>query len=85
MKINSLKFHGSKVEKDLVEFIDEAYGIVAFIEASSVEKAELRPINLNMWLKFGMINRSRKEVKERAKLNGTNSKVHSWIGTFHLS
>lgn len=35
------KFHGSKMEKDPIDFIDEAYRIVAVMEVPWEEKTEL--------------------------------------------
>lgn len=41
MRMNPLKFHGSKVYEDPQEFIGEVYKIVEIIGISSKEKDEL--------------------------------------------
>lgn len=39
--MNPLKYHGSKVDEDPMEFIDEAYWIVAIMGVPPNEKVEL--------------------------------------------
>lgn len=62
--MNSSKYYRSKVDKDLLEFIDKSYKIVSMICVSSVEKAKLMATNLKVWQKFGMTDGLMKGVKE---------------------
>lgn len=41
MRMNLLKFHGSKVDKDPIEFIEEGYKVVAMIGVTLEDKVEL--------------------------------------------
>ncbi|XP_006338141.1 uncharacterized protein [Solanum tuberosum] len=41
-RINSLKFHGSDVEEDSQEFIDEVYKVLLIMGVTPVEKVELK-------------------------------------------
>ncbi|WMV37907.1 hypothetical protein MTR67_031292 [Solanum verrucosum] len=46
-RIISLEFHGSKVEEDPQEFIDEVYKVLMIMGVIEVEKAELAAYQLN--------------------------------------
>jgi len=45
-RMNPLKFHGSKLDEDPKEFIDEVYKIVGIMVLSTVEKVELAACQL---------------------------------------
>ncbi|WMV46728.1 hypothetical protein MTR67_040113 [Solanum verrucosum] len=45
-RINPLDFHGSKVDEDPHEFIDDAYKIIEIMGVSMVEKVELATYQL---------------------------------------
>lgn len=55
IRMSPPEFHGPKMEEELVEFIDEAYRIVAIMGIPSEEKAELVAYQLhgvaNIWYK----------------------------------
>lgn len=46
MRMNRTKFHGSKVDEDPQEFIDEVYKVLAIMGVRSEEKAELTAYQL---------------------------------------
>lgn len=60
--MNSPKYHSSKVDKNLVEFIERAYRIMVIMRVPLEEKAELVAYQLKGMEKFGITNGSRKEV-----------------------
>ena len=41
LRMNPLKFYGSKVDEDLNGFIDEVYKVLEIMGVSSIEKVEL--------------------------------------------
>lgn len=56
MRMNLPEYHGSIVEECPMEFIDEAYRIVAIMGVPQEKKADLGPINSMVWPRFGMNN-----------------------------
>lgn len=63
------------MEKDLQEFSDEVYKVLAIMGVSSEEKVELVSYQLKGVLKYGMINRSPKEFM-MVLSDGKCSKTH---------
>ena len=57
MRINLLKFYGSKVKEDPHGFTDEDYKVHEIMGVFSIEKSELAAYHLKYVSKFGMSNR----------------------------
>lgn len=71
------EFHGSKMDVDPQEFIDEAYKIMAIMGVSQIRMLSLCPINLRASPKCGMTNRLRKGATVWGLFHGKNSTVPS--------
>lgn len=44
-----LEFHGSKIDEDPIDFIEEAYRVVAVIGITTEEKAKLVAYKASLW------------------------------------
>uniref|UniRef100_M1DC42 Gag-pol polyprotein n=1 Tax=Solanum tuberosum TaxID=4113 RepID=M1DC42_SOLTU len=70
-RMNPPEFHGSKVEKDLQEFIDEVYKVLMIMGVMSVEKEELAAYQLKgvaeIWFSIWI----EEQIKDTNKQKGT--------------